>query len=180
MPCPSRASRAARGSSAVLGGVDEGRSAPTRRSVTKNQCRTMPRPLTALSPQPIVRNSARAVVGARGRTPARRSRAAPGCGCSPPRSRFHSIRFFGSASGSTRCGERSPSSRNGSSQREDLRLAGAVVAPQQQPAVVEAELLDVVVEQVDQARPAAAASACGRVGERRGGIHGLTSGSPTA
>ncbi len=35
-------------------------------------------------------------------------------------------------------------------QCEHLRLAGAVVAPQQQPAVVEVELLNVVVEQVHQ------------------------------
>src|ERR1022692_756985 len=37
-------------------------------------------------------------------------------------------------------------------QRKHLGLAGPVVAPEQQPAVVEPELLGVVVEHVDQAR----------------------------
>ena len=48
------------------------------------------------------------------------------------------------------------------SEREHLGLAGPVVAAQQQPAVAERELLDVVVEQVDQPDPERLPAGAGR------------------
>ncbi len=62
-------------------------------------------------------------------------------------------------------------------QREHLGLAGAVVATEQQPAVAEVELLDVVVEEVDQADPQRLPAGAARRRQRRldGGAHRVPS-----
>jgi hypothetical protein len=61
-------------------------------------------------------------------------------------------------------------------QREDLGLAGAVVAAQQEPAVVEPELLHVVVEEIDEPGPQWLPAGPLRLGQD--GLHD-TSGAPT-
>ena len=69
------------------------------------------------------------------------------------------MRFFGSASGSTRWGESSPSSRNGSVSASTFDLPVPLLPRSSSRPSRKRELLLVVVEEIDEAQRAAAASA---------------------